>query len=351
MTGRDTESTEEASRTRRALLRAAMGAGLASTAGCAGVTTPLDVADSGKLSGNVGYFEDATWLADHRDEVAVLDARPRELFREERVYGAYHVPFEAVTTNSETDAGRVPDAAALADAFATAGLSPDDDVVVYGGSVGSRVSRLVFALSYLGHRGDLTVLNGGFRAWSGRVGVGNRAPEPAEYEPEPAERLVVTKEWLAERVGSFNDGGPGLVDVRVPEAYLGAPGSAELVAGNDRQGHLPGAVAVNWIGNVSGQYLTDPARLSRLYGSEAGLPRDGPTVVYGQAAVDPTNTWLVLRALGFSDVRLYEGGFREWANVGADERARYPVETKTSVVVETEGQLGGDSESDFSCTG
>jgi thiosulfate/3-mercaptopyruvate sulfurtransferase len=342
----------EAPATRRALLRAAAGAGLASTAGCAAVTTPADVAESGAVSGSVGYFENAAWLAERRDEVTVLDARSRARFREERIYGARHVPLDAVTATSETDGGVVPDADALASGFAAAGVTPEDDVVVYGGSVGSRVSRLVFALAYLGHRGDLAVLNGGIGAWQGRVGVGDRTVEPARYDPDPREDLVVTRDWLADRVGSFNDGGPGLVDTRPPEAYLGARGADELVASNDRHGHLPGAVDVHWTGNVSGQYLTDPARLSRLYGAEAGLPRDGQTVVYGQAAVNPTNTWLVLRALGFADVRLYEGGFREWANVPEGVRGRHPVETRTNVVIETEGDLGGGGgASGFSCTG
>jgi len=67
-----------------------------------------------------------------------------------------------------------PDGEALAEAFGAASVAPEDDVVVCGGSVGSRVSRVVFALEYLGHRGDVTVLNGGIEAWGGRVGVGDR---------------------------------------------------------------------------------------------------------------------------------------------------------------------------------
>lgn len=352
MTGsRDDGSAVDPATTRRALLRAAAGAGVVGTAGCAMVTTPVDIAESGDVAGSVDYFESAAWLANHRDEVTVLDARTRERFREERIYGARYVPIDGLTELRETDDGVVPDADALADAFAAAGLSPDDDVVVYGGSVGSRVSRVVFALAYLGHRGDLSVLNGGFEAWGSKVGVGDRAVEPARYDPSVDEALVVTRDWLAEGVGSFNDAGPGLVDTRVPEAYLGATGSSKLVASNDRHGHLPGAINVHWVGNVSGRYLGDPAELSRLYGSAAGLSSAETAIVYGQAAINPTNTWLVLRALGFEDVRLYEGGFREWANVPMEARGRYPVETKTNVVIETAGELGGGGDGGFSCTG
>jgi len=341
--------------TRRGLLRAAAGAtvaGAASTAGCLGVTTPADVAARNEVSGNVAHFVGPGWLADNREDVVVLDARDAEHYRKERIYGARRVPFDAITARESTDAGLVPDAEAIADAFGEVGVSPDDDVLVYGASVGSRVTRTAFALAALGHAGSVRALNGGLSGWNGRLGTGTRDRiEPAEYEPDPAESAWVTREWLADRVGTFDGDGPGLVDVRVPEAYLGAPASDALNPDNDRHGHLPGAVGVHWVGNVAGRRMTDPGRLVQLYESEAELDRAGTVVVYGDDNVDPTSTWLTLRAIGFEDVRVYDGGFGEWANVEGD-RGRYPVETATSVVIETEGSVGGDDGGgDFSCTG
>lgn len=341
--------------TRRGLLRAAAGAtvaGAASTTGCLGVTTPADIAARNEVSGNVAHFVGPSWLADNRDDVVVLDARNAENFKKERIYGARRVPFDAITSRESTDAGLIPDTGAIADAFAEVGVSPDDDVLVYGASVGSRVTRTAFALAALGHGGSIRVLNGGLSGWNGRLGTGSRNRiESTEYEPDPADSAWVTRDWLAERVGTFNGDGPGLVDTRVPEAYLGAPGSTALNSDNDRHGHLPGAIGVHWVGNVAGRRMTEPGRLVQLYESEAELRRARTVVVYGDDNVDPTSTWLTLRAIGFEDVRVYDGGFGEWANVEGD-RGRYPVETKTSVVIETEGSVGGDdSGGDFSCTG
>lgn len=342
-------------RTRRGLLRAAAGAtvaGAASTAGCLGVTTPADVAARNEVTGNVAHFVGPGWVADRREDLVVLDARPREPYRRERIYGARRVPLDAITARQSTDDGAVPDAEAIAATLGEIGVAPDDDVVVYGASVGSRVTRAAFALVALGHRGSVNVLNGGFDGWNGRIGTGDRDRiEGATYDPDPDDSAWVTREWIAERVGSFNDDGPGLVDVRVPEAYLGAAGSDALDPSHDRHGHLPGAIGVHWVGNVTGERMTEPSRLVRLYESEAELDRDAPVVVYGDDNVDPTSTWLTLRAIGFEDVRLYDGGFGEWANVDGD-RGRYPVETKTSVVVETDGSVGGGGGGgDFSCTG
>lgn len=335
--------------TRRSLLAAAAGAGVASTAGCAGIDTPADVAAAASVGGNVGYFRGPDQLG--ADDALFLDARGREQFRAEHVYGARRVPLDGLTARTATDAGLGPDADALASTLGSLGVSRETDVVVYGSSVGSRVSRVAFALEYLGHEGSITVLNGGFEAWNGRIGVGSESPRPTTYAPSPRDDLVVTRDWLADRVGSFNADGPGLVDVRPPEAYLGARQASELVASNERHGHLPGAVGVHWVGNVAGRQLTEPGTLAGLYFDAAGLDQGGPVVVYGQGNVDPTNTWLVLRALRAEDVRLYDGGFGEWANVPAALRGRCPVETKTTTVVETSGSVGGGGDGGFSCTG
>ena len=354
-TERPDDATHRDDATRRGLLRAAAGAtvaGATSTAGCLGVTTPADVAAQSEVSGNVGHVVGPSWLAENRADAVVLDARDAKRFRKERVYRARRVPFDAITARESTPAGAVPDTDAIAAALGEVGVAPDDDVLVYGASVGSRVTRVAFALAAVGHRGAIRVLNGGLAAWNGRLGTGSRDEiAPTDYEPDPASSAWVTREWLADRVGSFNGDGPGLVDVRVPEAYLAAAGSDALNEDHDRHGHLPGAIGVHWVGNVAGRQLTEPGRLVQLYEVEAELDRSGTVVVYGDDNVDPTSTWLTLKAIGFEDVRLYDGGFGEWANVAGD-RGRYPVETATNVVIETEGSVGGDDDGgDFSCTG
>lgn len=343
--------TDGSSVTRRALL-AATSATAASSAGCAVITTPEDLASGTSIRGNVGYFAGVDWLLDNREGVVLLDARSGEKYRTERIYGARPAPFEELTARKTTERGAVPDVETLAEALGSVGVQSGDDVVVYGSSVGSRVTRVVFALEHLGHEGDVRILNGGYPAWTGRVGTGRRTVESASYDPGRRDGTVVTQDWLSERLGSFNTGsGPHLVDVRPPEAYLAARGADALVESNARHGHLPGAVEVDWVGNVAGRTLADPGDLFDLYGNRAGLSEDRPVVVYGQENVDPTNTWAVLRALGFTDVRLYDGGFAEWANVAESRRGDYPVETKTHAVVETDGEVGGGDGGGFSCTG
>lgn len=339
--------------TRRALLKAAASGaavGTAGTAGCLTLSTPADAAARTEVSGTVEYFIGSPRLASIRDDVVVLDARSENLFRRERIRGARLVPFDDLTAQRETDRGLVPDTDTIAAAFGEIGVRPSDDVVVYGESIGSRVTRTAFALESIGHTGEVYVLNGGLDGWNGRLGVGQASdPDPVTYDPDPVEDCWVDREWLAERVGSFNEDGPGLVDVRAPEAYLAAPGAPELNPDHERHGHLPGAINVHWIGNIEGRLMVAPEDLYGLYAGEGELEMDEPVVVYGDENVNPTQTWITLRAIGFEDVRLYDGGFGEWAN--ASDRGRFPVETGTNVVIETDGDVGGGGGGDFSCTG
>ena len=185
----------------------------------------------------------------------------------------------------------------------------------------------------------------GAASTAGCLRVSTPANVAAEYEVTGNVAHFVGPGWLAE-----NRDDVVVLDARVPEAYLAAAGSDALDDAHDRHGHLPGAIDVHWVGNVSGRRMTDPGRLVQLYEGDAELSRGGTAVVYGDDNVDPTSTWLTLRAIGFEDVRVYEGGFGEWANTA--DRGRHPVETATNVVVETEGSVGGDDSSgDFSCTG
>lgn len=340
---------DRASRTRRSLLAAAAGTAAIGSAGCVEITTPADLARATDPGGHVDYFVGVDWLRDRLGDVTVLDARQEPFFRSERIFGARRVPLEGITAQTTDDGGRIPDIDTLADVLGSLGIGTDDDIVVYGSSVGARVTRTVFVLKALGHAGDVRILNGGMSAWNGRVGTGPTSdPEDGDYDPMPDSDQWVDREWLADRVGTFNEDGPGLIDVRVPEAYVAAAGADALDEDHDRHGHLPGAINVHWFGNIHGTTLADPGELYQLYAGNADLDDGEPVVVYGDENVEPTQTWVTLRALGFDDIRVYDGGFEEWANVDGD-RGRYPVETGTTAVIETDGDVGTDDGGDFTC--
>lgn len=336
--------------TRRSLLAAASTTAVG-LAGCAQITTPADLALRTDPGHHVEYFVGVDWARERRGDLVVLDARQERLFREARIYGARRVPFEGITARRETDEGIEPDTDTIAETVGELGLDEESDVLVYGDSVGARVTRTVFALHAIGHEGEVHILNGGFDAWTGRVGTGT-APSPTAitYDATPDSSRWVTREWVADHLEQSSDAPEiGIVDVRVPEAYIAATGSPDLDPDHERPGHIPGAVNVHWWGNIDRGSLNDPGELYQLYSRQAELSEDHSIVVYGDDNVEPTQTWATLRAIGFSDVRIYEGGYGDWSNVDGD-RGRYPVETGTQAVIDTDGQVGTGDGGDFTCS-
>jgi len=180
--------------TRRGLLRAAAGAtvaGAASTAGCLSVTTPQtwrrETTCRGTWRISSGRAGSPTTA-----KTVVLDARDPERFREQRIYRARRVPFDAITAREATDdvGEDVPDTDAIASAFGEIGVTPDDDVLVYGASVGSRHSRRV-------------------RARRGRPRGVDPRPQRRALRLERSTRDGVARSRLADRVRA----GPRGVDV------------------------------------------------------------------------------------------------------------------------------------------
>lgn len=128
---------------------------------------------------------------------------------------------------------------------------------------------------------------------------------------------LVSTDWLAEHLGD--------PDLRVLDAtvHLGAPepGSTgwSLRSGLDdyRTAHIPGAAFADIIDDLSepdGGALSKPSPLR--FAAAAGRLGIGPVnrvVVYALDVHWATRVWWLLRANGFDNVAVLDGGFRKWS--------------------------------------
>jgi len=113
-----------------------------------------------------------------------------------------------------------------------------------------------------------------------------------------------------------------LVDRGAVAAALSDP-DAVVVDTRERweyeEGHLPGAVQLDWKAVVDEEHrgLRDRAALEGLL-AERGITPDRRVVLYCNTARRISHTYLVLRHLGYDDVGFYEGSLTEWAARGAE---------------------------------
>ena len=252
---------------------------------------------------------DTDWLEARLGDrdVQLIDTR-QSGYEDSRIPGAIQLkPAQLATTLGGVSAQLTPPTQAQP-VLRAAGLRNEVTAVVYGEAPEYDPSRIVWALRYYGHD-DVRYLDGGFAAWVAAQGALDTDPpmtESTEYTIVGVdEDLRVTGDWVLMQIGDDPYDMPAiqLVDARSDGEY--------------ESGRIPTARSVNWTTNLDSGFLKSKTELEALYD---GMDLTKTTVSYCVTGLRGSFAWLTLTALGFEDVRLYDGSWNEWGN-GA-----FPVE-------------------------
>jgi len=194
----------------------------------------------------------------------------------------------------------LPDPEALQAVLRAAGIDDDSRVLVYDDGDGMAAARTWWTLRWAG-LDDVTVLQGGFKAWAGAglpVETETAPPRPGTITVRPGHLPVLDAEdaaaWAEERE---------LVDVRAPERYRGEVEPIDPVAG-----HVPGAINL-FLGEDD---LADPERLRERYGPHPDA------AFYCGSGVGAARTALAVTAAGLPTPPLYIGSWSDWVSRGRE---------------------------------
>lgn len=297
-----------------ALWIALLGCSGASSANeCEGLTVAecmqLDggVPDGGEPDGGTppdgALIVDTDWLEERLDDpnVQLIDTRSSG-YETSRIPGAIHLRPGDLAATVDGVPSQVASPMDAQPELRAAGLRNDVVAVVYGESPEYDPSRIVWTLLYYQH-GDVRYLDGGFAAWVDSGGALDTDPasvEASDYMIAGVDDdLRVTGDWVLEQLGEAPYDMPAiqLVDARSEGEY-----------GN---GHIPTARSVNWTRNLDNGLLLPQSELDVLY---EGLDPAETTVAYCVSGWRGSFDWLTLTALGYEDVRLYDGSWNEWGS-------------------------------------
>jgi thiosulfate/3-mercaptopyruvate sulfurtransferase len=261
------------------------------------------------------------WLAAHRGDpdVVVLDIRSAidgggaEAFAKAHIPGAVHSDYDKAGWRVTRDGVpfRLPSVAALEKLIGELGIDEDNYVVVVPAGVSASdfaaAARVYWTLKVAG-LAQVSILDGGFAAWTGQPGhpveAGPRAPSPKIFTAGIDRALVAatTDVEQAER-----NHGATLVDARPATFFLGRDKAPQVAL----YGHIAQAINLDHASfyDPATNRLRPAADLARI---AAQVPA-GPAITYCNTGHWAATDWFVLsELLGRKDARLYDGSMAAW---------------------------------------
>lgn len=249
-----------------------------------------------------GLLVEPTWLAEHLNQpnLRILDVRLADSYEEEHLPGAVWIDLSTLSCIVDGVAGMLLPPAEFAATMGELGIDHNSTVVLYDDNWGMPAARVLWSLRRYGHD-QVSVLNGGWDRWQDEgypTSTKLSTITATTFIPQPADEHLAERQWILDRI---DDPDLVLIDTRTPNEYA--------------QGHLPNALSWDW---MSGVPLTgwetmrseDEVR-SELAG--LGITPDKMIVTYCRSGARAAHTYLLLRHLGFPQVRNYDGSWLEWS--------------------------------------
>ena len=263
---------------------------------------------------NPPYLIEPAQLAAHladdaaRDAWLIVDLSSPESYAQGHIPGAVHLDYAALNCGQPPAPGLLPPLPQLQEKLQSLGLGAQH-VVAYDDQANSRACRLLWTLESLGqHRHSL--LNGGAIAWQNE----GHAMQTAANRVARGDFVV---DWnpsvLAERdqvLAALDDDSIILLDARSAAEYHGQK-SAAL-----RAGHIPGARHLDWLDTIDrARHLRfKPADELTAMLDARGITRDSAVITYCQTHHRSSHAFVMLRSLGFANLRGYAGSWSQWGN-------------------------------------
>ena len=231
-----------------------------------------------------------------------------------QVFNTHHIPNSVLIEPAELvrgekpATGKIPDAERLASLFSRIGLTENTHVIAYDDEGGGWAGRLIWTLDVIGHKRS-SYLNGGLVAWvKGGFPLSQDAinPETSEYDVDIDRQQIASLDEVIDQIGS-----PQSIvwDARAAQEYAGEKITAQ------RNGHIPGAVNLDWLDLMDRDNDLRLKPLEDIRNQLQSLGIDGSTAVITHCQTHHRSglTYLVGKALGLN-IRAYDGSWSEWGN-------------------------------------
>ena len=235
-------------------------------------------------------------------DVIIADTRSFKEYSEGHIPGSVHLDLFAFHWIDTTKQGieNFNDQARKILSFL--GVAPEKKVIFYDSVSGMLAARGVWMLMYFSHQ-NVFMLNGGIKKWKKEnLVLESKANnfKPSEFLGKINPELISGFEHIRDNLDCLK-----IIDARSVGEYDGSIVRAAQI------GHIPNSINMDWNQNIreDGTFKSDE-ELYKIY----DIPKDSEIVTYCQGAYRAANSFLVLKKLGFKNVKVYLGSWGEWGN-------------------------------------
>jgi len=235
-------------------------------------------------------------------DVIIADTRSFKEYSEGHIPGAVHLDLFAFHWIDTTQKGIESFNNQSQNLLSFLGVMPEKKVIFYDSVSGMLAARGVWMLMYFSHESVL-MLDGGITKWQKEnlpLDTKFNALKPSKFSGKINSYVISGFEHIRDNLENVK-----ILDVRSAGEYNGTTIRAA------QSGHIPNSINIDWNQNIQkdGTFKNDED-LSKIY----DFPKDTEIITYCQGAYRAANTFLVLKKLGFKNVRVYLGSWGEWGN-------------------------------------
>lgn len=250
-----------------------------------------------------------SWLADHLDapDIRIVDVSDHPQYLLGHVPGAVHAYWEDLIERNSPTYGRLAGRPEREKTFGNLGIEQKTLVVVYDRNDNRAAARFAWALWYAGHP-NVRILNGGLAGWAASGYTIERKTHTVPrvfYRDLPDETLLINRCDLSKAI---EDPQSIILDVRT-DAEM-----AQTWDNTTQIGSIPNARRLPWTSFIREPKVPTfrPPDDLRAMLARVGASSERAIAIYGTFSNDAALPFFALKALGYVNVRLYDGGWAEW---------------------------------------
>lgn len=233
----------------------------------------------------------------------------QEVFQTNHIPGSILVTPKELISGVKPAVGKLPEPARLEALMARLAIQEDSHVIVYDDEGGGWAGRFIWTLDVLGHA-HYSYLDGGLVAWKDE----GRPLEKSEITNQPGvpRPIHINEEPIASKSAveaSLNDEDSIVWDARGADEYHGSKQTAL------RNGHIPGAVNLDWLDMMdkgNSLKLLPLAEIQDMLDSR-GISRGKSIITHCHTHHRSGLSYLVGKLLGYR-IKAYDGSWSEWGN-------------------------------------